>query len=128
MPSHTLFDLAVLHILTTATLDRLRQLYPEGRFEPRRFRPNLVVEPTDLARGFVEDGWIGKILGLGGEVRVKVTGPCPRCVMTTLPQGDLPQDGGILRTAAKHHGVNVGVYASVVRGGVIRRGDQVSLA
>jgi len=128
MPARTFFDLAVLHILTTATLDRLRQLYPEGRFEARRFRPNLVVEPTEVARGFIEDGWIGKILDIGGEVRVKVTGPCPRCVMTTLPQGDLPQDGGILRTAAKHHGVNVGVYASVVRGGVIRRGDRVNLA
>jgi uncharacterized protein YcbX len=128
LPTRTFFDLAVLHILTTATLDRLRQLYPEGRFEVRRFRPNIVVEAAGGAKGFVEDTWIGQVLGIGREVRVKVTGPCPRCVMTTLPQGDLPQDGGILRTAAKHHGVNVGVYASVVRGGVIRRGDQVSLA
>jgi hypothetical protein len=128
MPTRTFFDLAVLHILTTATLDRLQQLYPEGRFEVRRFRPNIVVEVAGGARGFVEDAWIGKVLGIGREVRVKVTGPCPRCVMTTLPQGDLPQDGGILRTAAKHHGVNVGAYASVVRGGVVRRGDQVSLA
>jgi uncharacterized protein len=125
MPARTFFDSAVLHILTTATLDRLRQLFPEGRFEVRRFRPNIVVEAVEGAEGFVEDGWIGKVLGIGREVRVRVTGSCPRCVMTTLPQGDLPQDGGILRTAAKHHGVNVGVYASVTRGGMIRRGDQV---
>lgn len=128
MPSRTFYDLAVLHILTTSTLDRLRQLYPEGRFEVRRFRPNIVVETAEVTRGFVEDAWVGKALGIGPEVRVKITGPCPRCVMTTLPQGDLPRDGGILRTAAKHHGVNVGVYASVTRGGVIRRGDRVSLA
>ena len=48
--------------------------------------------------------------------------------MTTLPQGDLPKDSGILRTAAQHNGVNVGVYASVLNGGTIRRGDAVSLA
>ena len=127
MPSRTFFDLAVLHVLTTTTLDRLRQLYPEGRFDVRRFRPNIVVEPTSGAGGFPEDGWIGKTLNIGHQVRIRVTGPCPRCVMTTLPQGDLPRDPGILRTAAKHHQVNVGVYASVVRGGMIRRGDPVAV-
>jgi hypothetical protein len=45
--------------------------------------------------------------------------------MTTLPQGDLPKDTGILRTAAQHNGVNVGVYAEVLRGGAIHRGDPV---
>ena len=47
--------------------------------------------------------------------------------MTTLPQGDLPKDPGILRTAAQHNRVNVGIYAAVLRGGTIRRGDPVSL-
>jgi hypothetical protein len=32
---------------------------------------------------------------------------------------------GILRTAAQHNQANVGVYASVRRGGTIRRGDPV---
>jgi len=40
IPAGTFFDLAVAHVLTTATLDRLRDLYPQGRFEVRRFRPN----------------------------------------------------------------------------------------
>lgn len=65
------------------------------------------------------------MLAIGEEVRLRITGPCPRCVMTTLPQGDLPKDPGILRTAAKHNEVNVGVYAEVLRGGRIRRGDPV---
>ena len=47
--------------------------------------------------------------------------------MTTLPQGDLPRDPGILRTAAQHNQVNVGVYAAVVHGGTIHRGDRVRL-
>ncbi len=37
----TFFDCAMVHLLTTATLDRLRELYPQGRFEVRRFRPNM---------------------------------------------------------------------------------------
>jgi uncharacterized protein YcbX len=44
MPSKTFFDIAVIHILTTSTINRLRELYPQGRFEVRRFRPNIVVE------------------------------------------------------------------------------------
>jgi MOSC domain-containing protein YiiM len=47
--------------------------------------------------------------------------------MTTLAQGDLPKDTGILRTAAEHNRAKVGVYASVVSGGKIRRGDRVSI-
>ncbi len=127
MPAGTFFDLAVVHVLTTGTIDRLRELYPQGRFEVRRFRPNIVVEPASGEKNFVENAWIGHTLAIGDEVRLSITGPCPRCVMTTLPQGDLPRDPRILRTAAQHNDVNVGVYAAVLRGGMIRRGDPVRL-
>lgn len=127
MPEGTFFDLAIVHILTTATLDQLRALYPKGRFEVRRFRPNIVVDPATGQSGFLENDWIGKTLRIGDEVRLQVTGPCPRCVMTTLPQADLPKDPGILRTAAKHNDVHVGVYASVLQGGRICRGDPVRI-
>jgi uncharacterized protein YcbX len=125
MPEGTFSDLAVIHILTTATVDQLRELYPQGRFEARRFRPNIVVEPSSGEKGFVEDEWVGKTLVIGDEVRIDITEPCPRCVMTILPQGDLPRDLGILRAAAQHNQVNVGVYGAVVQGGTIRRGDPV---
>lgn len=127
MPPDTFFDCAVIHVLTTATLDHLRELYPQGRFEVRRFRPNMVVEATLGEKGLVENAWVSQTLLVGERVRLKVTGPCPRCVMTTWPQGDLPKDPGILRTAAKHNNANVGVYASVVQGGTVRRGDPVRL-
>lgn len=127
MPVGTFFDLATIHLLTTATIDRLRELYPQGRFESRRFRPNIVVRPDDDDLGFVESKWIGQELRIGEDVILQITDHCPRCVMTTLPQGDLPKDSGILRAAARHNEVHVGVYAEVHRVGRIRRGDTVTL-
>jgi len=127
LPKGTFFDCAMVHLLTTATLDRLRELYPQGRFEVRRFRPNIVVQLPSGEKGFAENDWVGHTLTIGTAVRLNITGPCGRCVMTTLAQGDLPKDPGILRTAAQHNYVNVGVYAGVARGGMIRRGDMVAL-
>jgi hypothetical protein len=126
LPAGTFFDLAVLHVLTTGTLDKLRELYPSGRIEPRRFRPNLIID-TAGQKGFIENDWIGKTIGIGAEVRIQITGPCPRCVMTTLAQGDLPKDPGVLKTAAQYNEVRVGVYASVVRPGTIRIGDAINI-
>ena len=128
MPAGTFFDIAVVHLLTTATIDHLRALYPQGRVEARRFRPNIVVLTGPEQRGFAENDWTGHTVAIGDSVRLGITEPCPRCVMITLPQGDLPKDSGILRTAAQHNAVNVGVYASVLSGGTIRRGDAVTLA
>jgi hypothetical protein len=64
MPPQTFFDIAVIHILTTSTINRLRELYPEGRFEVRRFRPNIVVESASSRekKDFIENLWIGKKL------------------------------------------------------------------
>ena len=125
LPEGTFFDCATVHLLTTATLARLHQLYPQGRFEVPRFRPNVVVAPASGETDFVENAWVGHTLAIGDSVRLNVTGPCVRCVMTTLAQGDLPRDPGILRTAAQHNKVSVGVYATVERGGTAHRGDAV---
>jgi uncharacterized protein YcbX len=126
MPQGTFFDLAILHVLTTGTLDTLRELNPRSRFEPRRFRPNLIIDTGDH-KGFVENDWIGKMIAIGPEVCIQVTGPCPRCVMTTLAQGELPKDPEILKTAAQHNEVRVGAYASVVQPGTIRVGDKLTV-
>lgn len=40
-------------------------------------------------------------LAIGDEVRLRVTDPTPRCVMTTLPQSGLPRDVGVLRAIAE---------------------------
>jgi Uncharacterized Fe-S protein len=127
MPAGTFFDGALVHLMTTATLDALRRLYPEGRFEVRRFRPNLVVSSAKGETRFIENDWINRTLAIGKDLRLKVTGPCARCVMTTLSQGDLPEDSGILRTAVRHNQAAVGVYATVLSPGRIVRGDQIRI-
>lgn len=127
LPEGTFFDLAAIHVLTTATIDRLREVYPDGRFEVRRFRPNIVVQTPAGEKSFLENDWVGGMLLIGDEVRLKITGGAPRCVMTTLAQADLPRDPGILRAAAQHNQAQVGVYAEVEQGGLIRRGDSVFL-
>ena len=136
MPPQTFFDIAVIHIFTTSTIDRLRELYPEGRFEVRRFRPNIVIESSSSSssgekkekkKDFIENLWVGKKLMIGEDIILRVIAPCTRCVMITLPQADLPNDLGILRTVAQYNRVTAGVYATVHKGGTIRRGDQVLL-
>ncbi|HEV8385698.1 MAG TPA: MOSC N-terminal beta barrel domain-containing protein [Candidatus Acidoferrales bacterium] len=136
-PAGTFFDYATILLLTTATLGKFEALYPAGRFEPRRFRPNLLIETASGDNDFVENSWVGRTLAIGDEIRLRVQVPCPRCVMTTLPQNELPHDPGILRTAAQHNKLMipefgkalacVGVYAAVARGGVLRRGDACRL-
>jgi uncharacterized protein YcbX len=134
-PEGTFFDYATIHILTTGTLNKLRELYPQGRFEARRFRPNLVIETDPAVVDFVENAWVGKVLQIG-EVHLQVTDPCPRCVMPTLAQGDLPKDPGIMKTMMANTVYvpfveralpSVGVYAKVLRGGTIRRRDTVAV-
>jgi uncharacterized protein len=115
--------------LTASTIDRLRELYPGRHFEVRRFRPNIVVESTseEKKKGFIENLWVAKKLTIGEDIVPRIIGPCTRCVMITLPQGDLPKDLDILRTVAQYNQVTAGVYATVHGGGTIRRGDRVLL-
>ncbi len=125
MPKGTFYDLAIIHLLTTSTLNELSRLYPEGRFEARRFRPNIIINTEQ--DGFVESNWVGKTILIGDEVKLKITDHCTRCVMTTLEQGDLPKDTNILRTAAQHNNTHVGVYAEVIKVGTIKCNDAVKI-
>jgi len=121
------FDDVPVHVVTTATLQHLHELHPPGEMAVRRFRPNIVVETPATVRGFAENDWVDRTLRVGDDVALAVVGPCPRCVMVTLAQPGLPRDRGVLRTAARHNDANVGVYARVLSGGQVHRGDRVRL-
>ncbi len=127
LPIGTFFDDAKLHLLTTATIAKLSDCYPKGDFKVQRFRPNIVVESFRGKLSFTENNWVDHTVFIGDQVRLKIEKPCPRCVMITLPQGGIPKDIGVLRTAVKHNQGNVGVYASVLQSGLIRSGDKVRI-
>ncbi len=131
VPEGAFFDLFPLSVLTTSTLERLRELAPQTRIDERRFRLNVIVAATDS--GFVENSWPGHRLRIG-EVSVEVRQPDPRCVMTTLAQEDLPRETDVLRTLVRHNRIDVGgdglfpcagVYAVVASPGTIQCGDPV---
>jgi uncharacterized protein YcbX len=129
-PHPAFFDLAVLHLITTATMRRLRELAPGATFDERRYRPNVVLEGE--GEGFVENGWAGRAIAFAGGATAAVTIPTMRCVMTTLAQGDLPRDPDTLRTVAKHNRVEIpglgtwacaGVYADITGPGELAVGE-----
>lgn len=133
MAPGTFQDVAPITILTTASLGAARRLHPSGDWDPRRFRPNLLLEvPGD---SFVENEWVGRQLTVG-EVVLEVMAPTPRCVMTTLAQQGLPADRSVLQTVAANNRVDVtgvgrfaclGAYAAVVNPGVVTVGDVCSV-
>lgn len=134
LPEGSFFDLSPLSVLTTSTLARLRELAPDSAFDTRRFRMNVIVATSEP--GFLENEWVGQELALGATARLIVALPDPRCVMTTLAQGDLPKDPDILRMLAQHNMISVGesgrypcagVYAVLGAPGVVRTGDSVKL-
>ena len=129
-------DYAALHLVTTATMARLAALRPGSTFNARRFRPNVTIASPEGAQGFVENDWVGREVAIGDEVRLRISDPTPRCSIPTLAQADLEKDPQILRTIVAHNSLPVpilddqvlpcaGVYAFVVRGGTVKRGDAV---
>ena len=129
-------DYAALHLITTATLARLAELRPGSVFNARRFRPNVTIATPEGAQGFVENDWVGREVAIGDAVRLRISDPTPRCSIPTLAQTDIAKDPQVLRTIVQHNTLPVpvldgeqlpcaGVYAFVVRGGTVKRGDTV---
>ena len=118
------FDSSVVHFVSTSTLERLGEFHPKGRWDPRRFRPNVVIETLDA--GFVEESWIGGTLRIGSAA-VEITKPCSRCIMTTHAQDDLPVDRDVLRAVREHNEDHVGVYGIVRESGTVSVGDDALL-
>ena len=121
-----LHDDSPFHIVTTSTLAYLRTLYPGGDYDARRFRPNVLID-TGAAEEPVEQAWIGKVLRIGAAA-FDVTKTCHRCVITTLPQFELPHDPAILRTVNQQAEGECGVYLRARAEAEIAVGDDVSVS
>jgi len=134
-PPGAFVDFAPLHVLTTATLDRIAALSPRGLAEPERYRPNIVIRTT--APGFAENDWLDRYLAVGADLILRVIARTPRCAVPTLAHGPLPRDADALRVLARHNRLApvedagpepcAGVYAEVLNPGRITIGDDVCL-
>ena len=134
-PPGTFVDFAALHLITTATLDRIAGLSPRGIADPERYRPNIVIrtEPD----GFAENDWLDRYLAVGDDLILRLIARTPRCAVPTLAHGPLPRDTDALRVLARHNRQApvadadpepcAGVYAEVLNPGRISLGDSVFL-
>ena len=132
-PPGTFVDFAALHLITTATLDRIAALSPRGLADPERYRPNIVIRTG--APGFAENDWLDRYLAIGDDLILRVIARTPRCAVPTLAHGPLPRDAEALRVLARHNRLApianadpepcAGVYAEVLNPGRISLGDSV---
>ena len=117
-------DVYPLHLLTTASLARLKALEPEGDFRVERFRPNLLIETPEGTADFDEFTWVDGKLYIG-ETILKVVSATVRCSMPAQPQVEIKKDAKVLRTLEAHTARHLGVNVSVIKPGAIRVGDSV---
>jgi uncharacterized protein YcbX len=124
MPVGRYVDAAPVLVLTTASLRTGARLHPDGTWDPRRFRPNALVDAD--GDGWLEDEWVGQRLQIGSTVLVPAE-PCVRCTMVTRAQPGLETDVEVFRTLARHHGGLFGVWSAVEEAGASSVGDAVVL-
>ena len=119
-------DAYPLHVITSASLATMAAHEPNGDFDVRRFRPNIVVD-TGAASGLVEQGWLGGVLR-APDAAIRVEIPTIRCSMPLReqPQYGLVADPSVVRTISRHADRCFGIYADVEQAGTLHVGDPVS--
>jgi uncharacterized protein len=125
-PPGTYFDAFPIHLLTTASLRRMKQLNPTAIWDARRFRPNFLIETEENIEGLIETEWSGRELRVGEQI-LKCEISTARCGMTTHAQKELPKDPTVLRSIVRDAGQNLGIYASAINLECVKAGDPVEL-
>jgi len=125
-PPGTYFDAFPIHMLTTASLNAMKQVNPAAAWDPRRFRPNFVIETSPEIEGLAECTWAQSQIRIG-QLTLQCTIPTVRCGMTMHAQRDLPKDPSILRSIVRDAAQNLGTYATVTTLANINKGDSVEL-
>jgi uncharacterized protein len=135
-------DVHPVTLISTATLEHLRRVTPDGdRLDPRRFRMLVEVDGCDVHE---EDTWAGRRVRIGGAT-VRVVGPVPRCVVTNENPDSGIVDFNTLKAIVRYRGqlaadlttpvahlpdngaVILGMYATVEEPGQVAVGDRVEL-
>jgi uncharacterized protein YcbX len=123
--ARTLTDCRPVSLLA---LQSVRQLAEEtgAAVDKRRFRANIYLDLTS-AKGFAEDGFVGRSLRIGSKVILSILERDPRCIMITLDPDTGAIAPNLLKKVAQAHGGMTGVYGAVLAEGMIRNGDSVEL-
>lgn len=116
------FDSFPLSLITTRTIDRLGEMVG-AQLDPRRFRPNILVE-LDEEAPFAEDEWVGRVLAIGG-MRMRIDQQDRRCIVTTIDPVTAEKNPAVLRTIARERHGCLGVYGTTVAPGRVAIDDPV---
>jgi uncharacterized protein YcbX len=118
------FDLAAVHLLTTASLRAAAELEPTVDWDVRRFRPTFLLDVD--AEGYVEDGWTAGVV-LGG-VACEVLMPTIRCAMPMRQQPGLSAAPTLMPALKRGHNSLLGLYLEVTQPGQVVVGDSVKVS
>jgi len=125
---HGIFDEASVSVISASTIRGLTE-QPEKEIDPRRFRPNILLETTNTEI-FNEDAWVGGTLIFGEATAgpaVSITLRDLRCNMINLDPDTAESTPELLKTVARLNQANAGVYGTVVRTGSLNVGQPVWL-
>jgi uncharacterized protein YcbX len=89
----------------------------------RRLRPNILIGGVN---GMDEIDWPGSELHIG-DVVVRLDSRRGRCPMTTVDPDTLQRDPEVLRDIARRFNGQLALNADVLRPGIVRIGDSVTL-
>jgi uncharacterized protein len=94
--------------------------------DERRFRANIYVN-LDAQKAFAENELTGRVVRIGPKATLAILERDPRCKMITLDPDTSEPNPDVMRTVARNHGGDAGVYAAILVEGTIRSGDLITL-
>ncbi len=123
------FDEYPVSLLSQASVDLLRQKAGGVKdFDVRRFRPNFLVEGCSAHE---EDSWLGSVLAIGPQVRLRPAAPDSRCAITAIDPDTGQRDFDVPRLLLSYRPAvrapQFGVYSAVDTPGVVSLGDEVTV-
>ena len=123
------YDEFPISILSQASLDFLGQRAGGAKnFEARRFRPNFLLDGCSVHE---EDRWLGSVIAIGPDLRLRVVAPDPRCAITAVDpdtgQRDFDTPRLLLSYRPGARAPYFGVYAVIESPGQVSLGDSVNV-
>lgn len=121
------YQRADLHLLTSAAMATIAAALDDpAQADPRRWRPNVVIETGPEIVGLHEHRLAGRRLRIGAA-EVEIVEPCARCALPALPVGGLAFLPEVIHAVSRLAGGQLGTLARVVAGAEVGIGDRVEL-